>query len=125
LLPDVRAVDQASSAPELPSATLIRKNGSNEDIKKLSKVPAKRSKSAKDLLQGVVVAKKRNSDEHRGEKDDKPAKRPHVEGKLEKGDVAKNENTKNQKQDNSLAAKTQTPIASLVTYGGDSSSDED
>ncbi|KAG2174858.1 hypothetical protein INT43_005920 [Umbelopsis isabellina] len=120
-----RAVDQASSAPEPPSLTSTRKNESKEDIKKFNKLPAKRSKSTKDLLQGVVVAKKRNADENGHDAEDKPAKRPDVRGKQEKEGVTKNENTSQLKQDNSLAAKSNRPISSLVSYGDDSSSDED
>lgn len=118
-------MDQASSAPEPPSLTPTKKNGSSEDIKKLNKIPAKRSRSTKDLLQGVVVAKKRSTDENDHNTEDKPAKRPHVKGKQEKQDTAKNENTSQLKQDNNLAAKPKTPISSLVSYGDDSSSDED
>lgn len=118
-------MDQASSAPEPPSLTSTRKNESNEDLKKFNKVPAKRSRSTKDLLQGVVVAKKRSADENGQDTEDKPAKRPFVKGKDTKEDVAKNEKTSQLKQDNNLAATSNGLISSLVSYGDDSSSDED
>lgn len=112
-----RAVGQASSP--IPAVNLAKKD-SSDNVKRdtLIKTQTKTSKSTKDLLQGVVVAKKRKGQDKSDENDGKSTKRIHVESKTE---VANKEEQNATKPPNSK----QPPMQSLVAYGDDSSSDED
>lgn len=114
-----RAVGQASSPT--PVVSLTKKDSSDivkKDTPPVVKAQTKTSKSTKDLLQGVVVAKKRKGDDKSNENDGKSTKRIHVESKE---DIA----NKEEKNATKPPTSKQPPMQSLVAYGDDSSSDED
>lgn len=114
-----RAVGQASGPT--PAVSLTKRNSSDNvkrDTLPAVKAQTKTSKSTKDLLQGVVVAKKRKGDDKSIENDGKSTKRIHMESKEE---IA----NKEEKNATKPPTSKQPPMQSLVAYGDDSSSDED
>lgn len=101
---------------------ITKENGTaiNEAIP-ASKVQNKRNKSTKDLLQGVVVAKKRKGEEKDVGAEERSSKRTHVAEKT----AAKNTTPAKSSSQKNLPTDKQKPIQSLVSYGDDSSSDEE
>jgi FAM192A/Fyv6, N-terminal domain len=114
-----RAVGQVSGPA--PAVGLTKKDSSDnakKDTLSVIKAQMKNNKSTKDLLQGVVVSKKRKGEDKSDVKEEKSTKRQHVESRKETANTEKKNATK-------PPTNKQPPIQSLVAYGDDSSSDED
>jgi hypothetical protein len=115
----IRAVDQASNSQPPTVALPTKENDvAKTEAASVIKGQNKRKKSVKDLLQGVVVSKKRKGEEDEQAISEKSStKRPHVEEQ-----AAKQTKTDNQP---SPPCKPTPPIQSLVAYGDDSSSSDE